>query len=81
MASADVFAIARYDQLTAGEIAGKLNELSEIDLAKVDAYERRHQDPHGGALADRQPARKRAVARLGRARRAADPDRAERRRR
>jgi ferritin-like metal-binding protein YciE len=44
VASAEDLAIARYDQLTAEEIAGKLGELSQIDLAKVDAYERRHQD-------------------------------------
>jgi len=44
VASADDLAIARYDQLTAEEIAAKLSELSQIDLAKVDAYERRHQD-------------------------------------
>ncbi len=37
-------AIARYDQLTADEITGKLAELSQIDLAKVDAYERKHQN-------------------------------------
>jgi ferritin-like metal-binding protein YciE len=44
VASAEDLAIARYDQLTAEEIAGKLGELSQIELAKVDAYERRHQD-------------------------------------
>jgi hypothetical protein len=44
VASADDLAIARYEQLTAEEIAGKLSELSQIDLAKVDAYERKHQD-------------------------------------
>ena len=37
-------AIARYDSLTADEITGRLTELSQIDLAKVDAYERRHQN-------------------------------------
>jgi ferritin-like metal-binding protein YciE len=36
--------IARYDKLTAEEIAKRLNELSQIDLAKVDAYERRGQN-------------------------------------
>jgi ferritin-like metal-binding protein YciE len=41
LASAEDLAIARYDQLTAEEIAGKLSELSQIDLAKVDAYERK----------------------------------------
>ena len=37
-------AIARYDKLTAEEIAGRLAELSQIDLAKIDAYERRTQN-------------------------------------
>ena len=37
-------AIARYDSLTAEEIVGRLSELSQIDLAKVDSYERRHQN-------------------------------------
>jgi ferritin-like metal-binding protein YciE len=36
--------IARYDTLTAEAIAKRLNELSQIDLAKVDAYERRGQN-------------------------------------
>ena len=36
--------IARYDTLTAEEIAKRLSELSQIDLAKVDAYERRGQN-------------------------------------
>jgi ferritin-like metal-binding protein YciE len=36
--------IARYDKLTAEEIAKRLSELSQIDLAKVDAYERRGQN-------------------------------------
>ena len=37
-------AIAGYDKLTAEEIVAKLSELSQIDLAKVDAYERKHQN-------------------------------------
>ncbi|HEU4973709.1 MAG TPA: DUF892 family protein [Baekduia sp.] len=37
-------AIKRYDKLTADEIAGRLAELSQIDLAKIDAYERKHQN-------------------------------------
>ncbi len=37
-------AIAGYDSLTADEIIGKLAGLSQIDLAKVDAFERRHQN-------------------------------------
>jgi ferritin-like metal-binding protein YciE len=36
--------IARYDKLTADEIVKRLNELSQIDLAKVDSYERRNQN-------------------------------------
>ncbi len=36
-------AIARYDALTVDEITARLPELSQVDLAKVDAYERRHQ--------------------------------------
>jgi ferritin-like metal-binding protein YciE len=40
VASADDLPIARYDSLNADEIVGKLSELSQIDLAKVDAYER-----------------------------------------
>jgi ferritin-like metal-binding protein YciE len=43
VASAEDLAIARYDQLTADEIADRLSGLSQIDLAKVDAYEREHQ--------------------------------------
>ena len=37
-------AIARYDSLTADEITSRLPELSQIDLAKVDSYERRNQN-------------------------------------
>jgi ferritin-like metal-binding protein YciE len=36
--------IAHYDTLTAGEVVQRLPELSQIDLAKVDAYERRGQN-------------------------------------
>ena len=36
--------IARYDERTAEEIVGRLTELSQIDLGKIDAYERRNQD-------------------------------------
>jgi ferritin-like metal-binding protein YciE len=35
--------IPRYDDLTAEEIAGRLRELSQLDLAKVATYERRHE--------------------------------------
>jgi ferritin-like metal-binding protein YciE len=43
VASEADLAIARYDKLTADEIIAKLPELSQIDLAKIDAYERKHQ--------------------------------------
>jgi ferritin-like metal-binding protein YciE len=36
--------IARYGTLTAEEITGKLPELSQIDLAKIEAYERKNQN-------------------------------------
>ena len=42
VASEKDLAIARYDSLTAEEILSKLPELSQIDLAKVDAYERKN---------------------------------------
>ena len=41
-ASEEDLAIARYDSLTAEEIVSKLPELSQIDLAKIDSYERKH---------------------------------------
>ena len=44
MASEGDLAIARYDSLTAEEITGRLSDLAQIDLAKVDSYERRHQN-------------------------------------
>jgi len=44
VASEGDLAIARYDKLTAEEIAGRLSELSQIDLAKVDAYERKNEN-------------------------------------
>jgi hypothetical protein len=34
--------IARYESLNAGDIVKRLPKLSEVDLAKVDAYERKH---------------------------------------
>ena len=42
VASEGDLAIARYDSLTADEIVAKLSDLSQIDLAKVDAYERKN---------------------------------------
>jgi ferritin-like metal-binding protein YciE len=44
VASEDDLAISRYDALTADEIIARLADLSQIDLAKVDAYERRNQN-------------------------------------
>jgi ferritin-like metal-binding protein YciE len=44
VASKSDLAIAGYDKLTAEEIVSKLSELSQIDLAKVDSYERKHQN-------------------------------------
>ena len=44
LASEGDVAIARYDTLTAEEIAGRLADLSQIDLAKIDAYERKGQN-------------------------------------
>ena len=44
VASEGDLAIARYDSLTAEEIISRLAELSQIDLAKVDAYERKNQN-------------------------------------
>lgn len=44
VASESDLAIARYDSLNAEEITDRLSELSQIDLAKVDSYERRHQN-------------------------------------
>ena len=43
VASESDLAIARYDSLTADEIASRLPGLSQIDLAKIDSYERRGQ--------------------------------------
>jgi ferritin-like metal-binding protein YciE len=44
VASESDLAIARYDSLTADEIAGRLPGLSQVDLGKVDAYERKNQN-------------------------------------
>ena len=43
VASEDDLPIARYDKLTADEIAGRLAGCSQIDLAKIGSYERRNQ--------------------------------------
>jgi ferritin-like metal-binding protein YciE len=44
VASEQDLAIGRYDELTADEIIGRLADLSQVDLAKVAAYERTHQN-------------------------------------
>lgn len=44
VASEEDLGIDRYDSLTAEEIVDKLPELSQIDLAKVDSYERKNQN-------------------------------------
>ncbi len=44
VASESDLAIARYDKLTAEEIIAKLSDLSQIDLAKIDSYERKNQN-------------------------------------
>ena len=44
VASEGDLAIARYDALSAEEIAARLSELSQIDLAKIDSYERKNQN-------------------------------------
>ncbi|MHB8532613.1 MAG: YciE/YciF ferroxidase family protein [Solirubrobacteraceae bacterium] len=41
MASESDLAISRYGKLTAGEIVEKLSGLSQVDLAKIDSYERK----------------------------------------
>lgn len=42
VASEGDLAIKDYDSLTAEEIVARLSDLSQIDLAKVDSYERKH---------------------------------------
>ena len=44
LASAEDLPISGYDDRTAEEIVARLSDLSQIDLAKIDVYERRHQD-------------------------------------
>jgi ferritin-like metal-binding protein YciE len=43
VASEEGLPIERYDSLTAEEVVAKLSKLSQIDLAKVDSYERSNQ--------------------------------------
>ena len=42
LASEDDLAIAGYDDLSADEITSRLPQLSQVDLSKVDSYERRN---------------------------------------
>ena len=44
VASESDLAIPNYDSLSANEVQDKLTELSQVDLAKVDAYERKNQN-------------------------------------
>jgi len=44
VASQSDLAIPRYDALTADDVVASLSGLSQIDLAKVDAYERKNQN-------------------------------------
>jgi ferritin-like metal-binding protein YciE len=44
VAGEDDLAIAHYDDLTAEDVISKLPGLSQIDLAKIDSYERKNQD-------------------------------------
>ena len=63
VASEGDLAIARYDSLTADEITAGCAGLSQIDLAKVDAYERKHQNRTTILEPHHHPARRRAVGR------------------
>jgi len=44
VASEEDLPLSDYDQLSAVEIVERLPSLSQIDLAKIDSYERRHED-------------------------------------
>jgi len=44
LASEEDLAIDRYGKLKASEVVAKLSELSQVDLAKVDAFERKNQN-------------------------------------
>jgi ferritin-like metal-binding protein YciE len=44
VAAEEDLAIARYDAMTAEEIIARLSELSQIELAKIDSYERKNQN-------------------------------------
>jgi ferritin-like metal-binding protein YciE len=44
VAAEEDLVIARYDTLTADEVTARLTRVSQVDLAKIDAYERRNQN-------------------------------------
>ena len=44
VADEDDLAIAGYNDLTAEQITTRLSRLSQVDLAKIEGYERRHED-------------------------------------
>jgi len=44
VASEEDLAITRYEKLTADEIVSRLGDLSQIELARIDSYERKHQN-------------------------------------
>ena len=68
VASESDLAIANYDSLSADEIQEKLAELSQVDLAKVNAYERKNQNRSTVTSRIDSLQARRAVARLRRAR-------------
>ena len=67
-------AIPGYETLTAQEITGRLTGLSQSELAKIDAYERKHQnrttilEPHRHAAGRRALTRRRPGTRKRRRR-------------
>jgi ferritin-like metal-binding protein YciE len=44
VASEETLALGGYDKLTASEIIDRLSDVSQIELAKIDSYERRNQN-------------------------------------
>ncbi|MGI8596456.1 MAG: DUF892 family protein [Thermoleophilaceae bacterium] len=47
VANEEDLAIANYDSLNASDVTSRLGDLSQVDLAKVDAYERRNRGRKG----------------------------------
>ena len=64
VASEEDLAIADFDSLTAEEIVSKLPELSQIDLAKIDSYERKNGNRTTVANPHQRTAETGAVARV-----------------